>query len=410
MNSFKPISISLSPNAEKDDVLLAFKLKFQPWRWKKGRAIEELENQFKNYLGMPSISFNSGRSALMAILDSLNLGKGSEVLLQAFTCNAAANPIIWSGLKPVYVDCNERTLNMDCSDLERKISQKSRAVIFQHTFGNPEGIEEVLAVCQKRGLILIEDCAHSLGAELKGKKAGTFGQASFFSFSRDKIISSVYGGMAATSDQILAKRIKDCQEKMGYPSLGWIVQQLKHPILMNWLIIPTYKNLGKYFLVLFQRLRILSKAVHWKEKRGLMPFYFPKRLPNALAILALNQFQKLERFNRRRREIANFYIKELSGAVYNLQDNPNSVYLRFSLFHPRAHQIIRAAWKKNLLIGDWYTSPIVPADTDLVKMQYIPGSCPTAERMAKITFNLPTHINISKEDAKKIVGFLRSFR
>ena len=95
----KPISISLSPNTEKDDIWLAFKLLFQPWRWEKGKTIKELEGEFKKYFGVRNtISFNSGRSALMAILDSLGLEKNSEVLLQAFTCNAAANPIIWSRL------------------------------------------------------------------------------------------------------------------------------------------------------------------------------------------------------------------------------------------------------------------------------------------------------------------------
>jgi len=225
MSFFKPISISLSPNTEKDDVRLAFKLKFQPWKWETGKEIEELENEFKNYLGVKyAISFNSGRSALMAILNSLGLEKGSEVLLQAFTCNAAANPIIWAGLKPVYVDCNEKTFNIDIEDLKRKITPKSKAVMVQHTFGLPAEMDEILEICQEgeedkssssplaeaRGnnLILIEDCAHSLGATYGGKKVGTFGKVAFFSFSRDKVISSVYGGMAVTDDDNLAGIIK----------------------------------------------------------------------------------------------------------------------------------------------------------------------------------------------------------
>lgn len=179
----KPISISLSPNTEKDDIQLAFRLKFQFWLWKKGKAIEELENQFKNYLGLKhAISFNSGRSSLMAILNSLNLEKGSEVLLQAFTCNAAPNPIIWNGLKPVYVDCDEETFNIDIEDLKKKITPQSKAVMVQHTFGLAAEMDKILNVCRENNLILIEDCAHSLGAEYQGKKVGTFGKAAFFSF------------------------------------------------------------------------------------------------------------------------------------------------------------------------------------------------------------------------------------
>jgi dTDP-4-amino-4,6-dideoxygalactose transaminase len=448
----KPISISLSPNTEKDDILLTFKLLFQPWRWKKERNENnsrciELEEEFKKYLSAKyAIAFNSGRSALMAILNSLELNQDDEILLQAFTCNAVANPIIWSGLKPVYVDCDERTFNIDIEDLKRKITPKSRAVMVQHTFGLAVNLDEILEICRQgeedkssfspfakareNNLILIEDCAHSLGAEYKGRKVGTFGRAAFFSFSRDKVISSVYGGMAVTNDDEVAKKLREYQEKIGFPSYCWIFQQLLHPVLMNWLILPTYKIFGKYLLILFQRLQILSKAVHWREKRGLRPGYFPKGLCNALAVLALNQFKKLERFNNHRKEIAEIYRKELKeeakpssltratakgeeedlSSSLELPQEKEQIYLRFAVKHPKAHEIIKKAWQKNILIGDWYTSPIAPHDTKLNKLQYQLGSCPKAEKLSRETFNLPTHINISQREAKKIIGFLESWK
>jgi len=437
----KPISISLSPNTEKDDVLLAFKLLFYPWRWKKegnqnsSRCIE-LEEEFKKYLSAKyAIAFNSGRSALMAILNSLGLNKDDEILLQAFTCNATANPIIWSGLKPVYVDCDERTFNIDIEDLKGKITPKSRAVMVQHTFGLAVNLDEILEICRQNNLILIEDCAHSLGAIYKRKiirqtqgKVGTFGRAAFFSFSRDKVISSVYGGMAVTNDDEIAKKLREYQEKIGFPSYYWIFQQLLHPVLMNWLILPTYKIFGKYLLILFQWLQILSKAVHWREKRGLRPGYFPKRLPNALAVLVLNQFKKLERFNNHRKEIAEIYRKELKDTSFTelpkearwkkgakpssleLPQVEEQIYLRFAVKHPKAHEIIKKAWQKNLLIGDWYTSPIAPHDTKLNNLQYQLGSCPKAEKLSRETFNLPTHINISQREAKKIIDFLEPWK
>jgi dTDP-4-amino-4,6-dideoxygalactose transaminase len=432
----RPISISLSPNTEKDDIRLAFKLLWQPWRWKgpsslcSSGQIADLENEFKKYLGAKNaISFNSGRSSLLAILSSFAKTSGDEVLLQAFTCNAVANPIIWAGLKPVYADVNEQTFNIDAEDLKRKITAKSKAVIVQHTFGLPADMDEILKICQEHNLILIEDCAHSLGAEYGSTsspqvderaglptetlraKVGTFGKVAFFSFSRDKVISSVYGGMVATNDDELAKKIKDYQEKAGYPSYFWIKQQLLHPVLMNWLILPTYSIFGKYLLILFQWLHILSKAVHWKEKRGLQPGYFPKKLPNAMAILALNQFKKLEKFNLHRKEISEFYVKELLNTSYQLPGSSydGNIFLRFAAKHPKAHEIIRKAWDNNLLIGDWYTTPIAPHDTKSDKLQYVSGSCPKAEKLAKETLNLPTHINISREDAKKITEFLKQW-
>ncbi len=413
----KPISISLSPDTEKDDVRLAFKLIFQPWRWRTGAKkqkskVEELEDEFRKYLGVKyAFSFNSGRSALMAILYALaDLDpKKNEVLLQAFTCNAVSNPVIWSGLDPVFVDCDERTFNIDVNDLQNKITPKTGMVIVQNTFGLPAQMDEITEICRRNNLVLIEDCAHSLGAEYKGRKVGTFGRASFFSFSRDKVISSVYGGMAVTDDDRLAEGIKKFQKGIGYPSSLWVKQQLSHPVWLNWMVLPTYSVFGKYILVMLQWLHILSKAVHWKEKRGRRPGYFPKRMPEALAALALNQFKKLARFNEHRKEIAAFYRKELAATSFLLPLEDEQIYLRFTVRHPNAHQIIGQAWERNLLIGDWYDKVIAPHDTNLSKIHYQEGSCPVAEKLAGETLNLPTHINISLEEAGKIVSFLKRF-
>ena len=407
----KPISISLSPNTEKDDVLLALKLLFQPWRWKRGEAVERLEKEFKDYLGVKyAFSFNSGRSSLMAILNSLDLEKNSEILLQAFTCNAVPNPILWSDIKPIYVDCDENTFNIDIEDLKKKIGPKSKAVIVQHTFGLPANLDEVIKICQENNLILIEDCAHALGATYNGKKLGTLSKAAFFSFSRDKIISSVYGGIAVTNNDILAQRIKEFQKKISYPSFFWVFQQLLHPVLMSYLILPTYRIFGKYLLIIFQWLQILSKAVHWKEKRGEKPSYFPKRLPNALAILAQNQFKKLEKLNNHRKKIAAFYKEELLSTEYKLPNTlEGSVFLRLPIRHPKSRQIVKDAWRNNILIGDWYDKVIAPHDTKLEKMKYEIGSCPKAEKLVKETFNLPTHINISEIEARAILSFLKRY-
>jgi len=427
MISFRPISISLSPNVEKDDIDLALKLIFNPSIWKNGKGIEGLEEEFKKYSGAKyAISFNSGRSALFSVLRNLGLKEDDEILLQAFTCNAVVNPILWANLTPVFVDCNDKNFNIDFEDLEKKITPKSRILIVQHTFGLPADMNKILEICQKNNLILIEDCAHSLGAEYspshqnlgsggKEKKVGTFGKIAFFSFSRDKVISSIYGGMVITNDDALAKKLKDFQEKIGHPSSFWIFQQLLHPILLNFLILPTYSffRFGKTLLNLFQWLHILSKAVTFGEKRGKQPEYFPKKLPNALAVLALNQFKKLEKFNLHREKLADFYHENLKNSDFELplkSAEKSQVFLRFTLKHLEAHQIIKKAWSKNILIGDWYDKVIAPHDTKLDKMRYKIGSCPKAEKLAQETFNLPTHINISLKEAKKIVDFLENIK
>jgi len=424
---FKPISISLSPNVEKDDLKLALNLIIRPWLWKRGNAIEKIESEFKKYWGVKyAFSFNSGRSALYAILNSLNLEKGTGVALQAFTCNAVPNPVLWADLEPVYIDCNKEDFNIDIEDLKNKISLRQaqgklpKVLVVQHTFGLPANMDEVISIVRQNGLILIEDCAHSLGAEWKGRKVGTFGKTAFFSFSRDKIISSVYGGMAVTNDDNIGESLRQAQGEFGMPSSFWICQQLLHPILLSYIILPIYNflDLGKIFLVLSQWFHVLSKAVSWQEKQGKRPDYFPKALPNALAAMALNQFNKLEKFNSHRQKIADYYFAafaEASAGQGKFQlpkkfDNRKNIFLRFTVQHKKAHEIIYNAWhKQNILLGDWYTTPIAPFDTKVEEIKYTPGSCKNAEQLAKRTLNLPTHINISLKDAERIVNFLKSF-
>lgn len=442
MKYFRPISISLSPNVEKDDVKLALNLIIRPWLWMRnkkpflhsaetknsnanGSAIETIENEFKKYLGVKyAISFNSGRSAFYAILKVLDIPKESNVAIQAFTCNAVVSPILWAGLNPLYIDCNKNDFNISTSELKSKINTKTRAVLVQHTFGLPANMDEIRTICAENNLILIEDCAHSLGAEYNGVKVGSQSKVAFFSFSRDKVISSVYGGIAVTNDPLLGEKLLQAQGELGMPSLFWIFQQILHPILLHYLILPIYNflNLGKLFLVFSQITHILSKAVSWQEKRGQRPDYFPKAMPNALAIMALNQFKKLDKFNNHRQEIAQLYYDNLKDLKYELPKNfdpstgsgqayRKNIFLRFTIKHPKAHEILYDAWhKQNILLGDWYTTPIAPFDTKTEEMKYILGSCPNAESLAKQTFNLPTHINISYKEVVRIVNFLKKYK
>jgi len=411
---FKLISTSLSPNVEEDDLRLIFDLIKKPKIWKKGKTIKRLEEEFRNYLEIKyAISFNSGRSAFLAILDALDIQKGDEILLQAFTCNAVVNPILAKKAKPIYVDVDE-TLNLDPNNLKRKITKKSKTVIVQHTFGWPAKIEEIRKICRENNLYLIEDCAHSLGAKYKGKFCGTFGDVAFFSFGRDKIISSVFGGMAVTNDKKIGEKIKNYQKKLDFPSNFWIFQQLLHPILVNYSVLPAYginQHLGRIIIGIFHFFKILSKAVYKEEKKGEIVKYFPKRMPNTLAILAQNQFRKLEKFNQHRREIVEIYKKELKGRfempLDKKDENVLPTFMRFPILSKKdTNEILREARKRKIYLNDgWRKSAVVPPDTDLKKMRYRKGSCPKAEKVAERIINLPTHINVSQSDTRRIIDF-----
>src|SRR5574344_2414604 len=157
----KTVSISLSPNTEKDDVCLAIKELFVKEKIK-GKSINEFEKIFKESLGFEKVfSLNSGRSSLLIILKALGIEMGDEVIVQALTCNAVINPILKTGATPIYVDIDD-TLNIDPTLIEEKITKRTKAIIIQHTFGMPAKIEEIKNICNKHNLYLIEDCAHSL--------------------------------------------------------------------------------------------------------------------------------------------------------------------------------------------------------------------------------------------------------
>ena len=201
------ISCGLAPNLEADDIWQAWRVLWQPWTWRKEEAITEVKEWFSGYLGVRDVYlFNSGRAALLAILKAFNIGERDEVLIQAFTCVAVPNSIIWAGAKPIYVDI-DRSFNLDPTDLEAKITKKSCAIIVQHTFGIPAQIEKIIEIAKMHKLIVIEDCAHSLGVTYKSKKLGNFGDAAFFSFGRDKVVSSVWGGAAIINSKFKIQKI-----------------------------------------------------------------------------------------------------------------------------------------------------------------------------------------------------------
>ena len=412
---FRPIAISLSPNTQKKDVFLALRLLLWPWRWQKGKTPQALEQAFKRYLGQKyAFSVSSGRAALYLALKALGVGQGDEVLIQGFTCLSVPLAVLWTGAKPCYIDIDE-TFNLDPEDLVQKITPRSKVVILQHSFGQPAQIKKILEIARKYNLTILEDCAHSLGAEHKGQKIGTFGKISIFSFGRDKVLSSVFGGMITTNDRKLARTLEKICSSFTYPSRRWIFEQLFHPVVFELLVLPSYYffSLGKIFLVLFQKGGLVSRVITCREKRGQKPEFLLKKMPNALAVLALFQFRRLENFNSHRRKIASFYqrkLKDIKSIKLPLtRKDSKPIFLRFSILVPNQKEILKKAKKHHIILGDWYSQVVAPQYVDLEMAGYQKGSCPRAERACQKVINLPTHINIEKRQAEKITKILISY-
>lgn len=406
----RPIAISLSPNTKSSDVFLTFKLLFSPWKYLNGDYPRILEQWFRNYFKVSyAVSFVSGRGALFAILKTLNVGLGDEVALQAFTCVAVCDAIIKAGAKPVFIDI-DNSLTMDPKDLERKITARTKAIIVQHTFGIPSDLTKIIEITKDQGIKVIEDCAHVVGGEYKNKKLGLFGEMAFFSFGRDKAFSSVFGGMAVTNNEFFGKKIKFFQKQQSNPSFFWVAQQLFHPIAF-YLILPIYNFclFGKVLLVFFQVLHFLSFPVAPEEKQGKLPSKFIKKLPNALANLALLQIKRVGEYNQKRKEISTLYLQSLKNAKVVLLCQKPLPFLRFPVLVDDRDKTINFFKKRGVYLGKWYSEIVDPKGVDFKKILYQRGSCPNAEYIAKRIINLPTYPLMDIDDAQKVVDLLKQY-
>lgn len=405
----RPIAVSLAPNLEKKDVFCSIKLLFSPWKYFNGKEIKLLEQWFCQYFKVSyAVSFNSGRSSLFAILKSLSIGKEDEVILQAFTCVAVANAILLTGAKPVYADINH-SLTIDIKDLTGKITPYTKAIIVQHTFGIPASMDLVKKIARKNKLFIIEDCAHVIGGVYKNKKLGSFGEASFFSFGRDKAFSSTSGGMVITNNKSLGIKLRNLQKNIKYPSFFWVIQQLFHPIAFS-VILPLYDffSVGKIILVFLQKINLLSFPVSTKEKEGTISIDHIRRLPNALSSLALVQLKRVRQFNKKREGIASIYLKELKKNQLKFLYENTIPFLRFPLLVEKRDQIIKLFRKNGIYLGTWYSGIIDPEGVNLEKIFYEKGSCQNAEYIAQKIINLPTYPLMKVHDTKKILFLLNS--
>ena len=163
-----------------------------------GAEVGELERRMSAYFGMETITCNSGTDALAIGLKALGIGPGDEVITTAFTYFATIEAIAAVGAKPVLVDIDPQTFNIDVSQIEKMITKKTRAVLVVHLYGLACDMAEVVRICKKRRLKLVEDCAQSYGAKSGGELTGTFGDVGCFSFFPTKNLGAFGDGGAVT--------------------------------------------------------------------------------------------------------------------------------------------------------------------------------------------------------------------
>lgn len=177
--------------------------------WAIGPNIEKFEKMLSEYVGAKyALVFNSGTSALHAILLAYGVGQGDEVIVPSFTFIATANAPLFVGAKPVFADIEETTYGLDPQDVICKITPRTKAIIPVHYGGCPCLIEELSEIAKQHNLLLIEDAAESLGATVDGKKVGSFGNAAILSFCSNKVITTGEGGAVVTDFAEIYEKLK----------------------------------------------------------------------------------------------------------------------------------------------------------------------------------------------------------
>jgi len=199
------------------------------WISSEGPFVKRFEKEFAVYNHRKyGIAVSSGSAALDIAVKSLDLPKGSEVIMPTFTIISPAASVIRAGLKPVLIDSKIDTWNMDVDQIEERITDRTKAIIVVHLYGLPVEMNKVIEIAKKYGLIIIEDAAEMHGQEYNGQKCGSFGDISIFSFYPNKHITTGEGGMIVTDNSNLSERCKSLRNlcfknvrRYVHEELGW---------------------------------------------------------------------------------------------------------------------------------------------------------------------------------------------
>lgn len=375
-----------------------------------GPAIAEYERAFADRIGVRyAYSFSAARVGLYGILGAMGIGSGDDVLLQVPTHVVVANAIRYTGARPIYVDCRHDSLTIDVEDLERRITPGAKAIVLQHTFGIPADVPQVLDLCRRRGLRLIEDCVHALGSTQDGREVGSFGHAAFFSTEETKTISSTMGGMVVTDDAELADRLNRFQTACDWTPASLTARYLLKLVAYHAVSQPRLYRLARPVYERLGRRNPLPVAVTPEERRGGRPPRYEQRLSNGQAAVALRQLRRLEENIRHRRAIAAAYQERLAAlgfAVPRVPPGAESAFVRYPVWVRNRDQTLRTV-AQHAVLGTWFTSVLEesasPAPSSL---GYEQGSCPVAEQAAVHLVNLPTHLRVELRDVDMIAAAL----
>ncbi len=329
------------------------------WISSAGPYIDLFEKRFAEFLGVKhAITTTSGTTALHLALLALGIGQGDEVIVPDFTMIGSVCAVLYTGAKPVFVDAEPDTYNIDVPLIEAKITKKTKAIMPVHIYGHSCDMDPLLALAKKYGIRVIEDAAEAHGATYKGRMCGAMGHINAFSFYGNKIVTTGEGGMVTTDDDTLAAAAREFKDLAHSP-----------------------------------------KKRFWHEKLG-----YNYRMTNLQAACGTGQLEHVKEFIEKKRRMAALYQKHL-GDIPGLRlpvtrDYAENVYWMYAVLvqdeFPMSRDELRAALKKKGIDTRdfFYSSASQPMVIERVGRQ---GPFPISERIAQRGFYLPSGLALTEE-------------
>lgn len=330
-----------------------------------GENVKKLENEIAEFTGVKyGIGVGNGTDALKLILKALGIGPGDEVITTPFTFFASAETTSVVGATPVFADIEEKNFCIDPESIEEKITDKTKAIIPVHIFGQMCDMDKIMDIAKRHNLIVIEDACQAIGAEYKGKKAGSIGHVGCYSFFPTKNLGAYGdGGMVVTDDKDLAEKIK--------------------------------------------LLRVHgSKVKYHHEVIG-----YNSRLDEIQAAILRVKFKYIEQWNDLRKEKAHIYNELLSDVNIDLpveRKDCKHVYHLYTIGSNKRDELTNYLNKNGIATGIYYPIP-VHRQSVYKYLNYEIGSLPVAEKACTRTFALPLYPEITIEDQKYVANKIIEF-
>ncbi len=367
------------------------------------QALEEFFGQGACFL------LAKGRVALYAGLQAMNLGRGAKVVLPGYTCMVVPAAVQYAGLRPVYIDIDPWTYNLDPDLLEGFPDSGAAAVIVQHTYGIPAEMAAIRPLARSRGMALIEDCCHLFGTRIEGQRAGTFGAFAFMSGQWNKPFSTGLGGMLLVNDPSLAERVNAlvAQEAFRPGAFKNLLLRVQM-IAFDWLVNPSSSGIVRELYRALGRLGLVVGSSSVGELRGEKPGGYFSTMAVSQVRRGLRELARIEENLSHRARLIAFYHHELPriGFAPLPAANLDLPLLRYPVRVANKQEVLQRGRTSNVEIGSWFESPLHPGSTVMEDFGYRAGMCPQAELASAQVINLPTHLKVDESLAEKILDFV----